>query len=57
MVFHKPSLSMFFLENIGFKLSVDETTLTIGELYTITTNKVAKDRKGVPIVIIQGPQS
>lgn len=30
------------LKNIGPSLSIDETALSNGELYTIVTNKVAK---------------
>jgi hypothetical protein len=34
-----------FPENIGKRLSIDETSLSNGELYTILTNKAAKERK------------
>ena len=45
---------MLFPENIGPKLSIDETALTGGELYTIITNKAAKGRKGVLAAMAQG---
>jgi hypothetical protein len=32
-------------ENLGKRLSIDETALSNGELYTILTNKAAKGRK------------
>jgi transposase len=48
---------MLFPENIGPKLSIDETALTNGELYTIITNKVAKGRKGALVAMVQGTRS
>ena len=48
---------MVFPENIGTKLSIDETALTNGELYTIITNKAAKGRKGALVAMIQGTRS
>ena len=48
---------MLFPENIGPNLSIDETALTNGELYTIITNKVAKGRKGALVAMIQGTRS
>jgi hypothetical protein len=36
--------SGLFLENIGKRLSIDEPTCPNGELYTILTNKAAKER-------------
>lgn len=45
---------MLFPENIGEYLSIDETSLSNGELYTILTNKSAKGKKGVLIAIIKG---
>jgi transposase len=38
-------------------ISIDETSLSQGELYTIVTNKEAKGRKGAIISIIKGTQS
>jgi hypothetical protein len=34
---------LLFPENIGKRLSIDETSLSNGELYTILTNKAAKE--------------
>ncbi|WP_461641171.1 transposase [Labilibaculum euxinus] len=48
---------MVFPEDIGTKLSIDETALTNGELYTIITNKAAKGRKGALAAMIQRIQS
>jgi hypothetical protein len=36
---------LIFPENLGKRLSIDETALSNGELYTILTNKAAKERK------------
>jgi len=41
-------------ENIGEYLSIDETSLSQGELYTILTNKEAKGGKGSLVAIIKG---
>jgi transposase len=48
---------LLFPENMGKKLSIDETSLSNGELYTILTNKAAKGRKGSIIAIIKGTDS
>lgn len=48
---------LLFPENMGKKLSIDETSLSNGELYTILTNKAAKGRKGSVIGIIKGTDS
>ncbi|MEC4115324.1 transposase, partial [Myroides pelagicus] len=45
---------LLFPENIGPKLSIDETALSKGELYTIITNKYAKGKKGSLIAIFSG---
>ncbi len=45
---------LLFPENIGSKLSIDETSLSNGELYTIITNKRAKGKKGAIVVIVKG---
>lgn len=50
-------LWMIFPENIGKKLSIDETALSNGELYTIITNKAAKGRKGALVAMMQGTRS
>ena len=43
-----------FPENIGTHLSIDETSLSYDELYTIITNKAAKGHKGAIVAIIKG---
>jgi transposase len=45
---------LVFPENIGSKLSIDETSLSNGELYTIVTNKSAKGKKGSLVAIVEG---
>jgi transposase len=45
---------LLFPDNIGTHLSIDETSLSNGELYTIITNKAAKGRKGALVAIIEG---
>ena len=44
---------LLFPENIGPYLSIDETSLSQGELYTIVTNKQAKGRKGALVAILK----
>ena len=41
-------------DNIGAHISIDETALSNGELYTIVTNKTAHGKKGALIAIVQG---
>jgi len=48
---------LVFPENIGAKLSIDETSLSNGELYTIVTNKAAKGKKGALVAIVEGTSS
>lgn len=48
---------MLFEKNIGPHLSIDETALSNGELYTIVTNKDAKGRKGSIVAMIRGTQA
>lgn len=48
---------MVFKDNIGIHLSIDETSLSNGELYTIVTNKAAKGRKGSVVAMIKGTQA
>ena len=48
---------LIFPENIGEYLSIDETSLSQGELYTIVTNKAAKGRKGTIVAIVSGTES
>lgn len=48
---------VLFPKNIGSRLSIDETALTNGELYTIVTNKAAKGKKGALVAMIAGTRS
>lgn len=45
---------LLFPENIGSYLSIDETALSKGELYTIITNKKAKGKKGTIVGLFAG---
>ncbi len=45
---------ILFPENIGENLSLDETSLSNGELYTILTNKAGKGKKGSLIAMVEG---
>mgnify|MGYP001191845307 CR=1 FL=1 len=42
---------------MGPYLSIDETSLSQGELYTVITNKQAKGRKGTLIALVKGTNS
>ncbi len=48
---------LLFPDNIGKWLSIDETALSNGELYTIITNKEAHGKKGALVAIIKGTNS
>lgn len=48
---------MYFPDNMGTRLSIDETALSNGELYTIVTSKSAKGRKGSIVAMIRGTQA
>lgn len=48
---------VLFPGNIGSYISIDETSLSQGELYTVVTNKEAKGRKGAIIAMIKGTNS
>jgi transposase len=48
---------LVFPDNIGVRLSIDETSLSNGELYTIVTNKAAKGKKGALVAIVEGTSS
>lgn len=48
---------MLFLDNIGLSLSIDETALSNGELYTIVTNKEAKGGKKAIVAMLKGTQA
>jgi transposase len=48
---------LVFADNIGDYLSIDETALSDGELYTIVTNKAAKGKKGAIVAVVEGTVS
>jgi len=48
---------LLFPQNIGPYLSMDETSLSQGELYTIITNKQAKGKKGSLVAMVKGTVS
>jgi transposase len=48
---------LVFAKNIGHYLSIDETSLSHGELFTVVTNKEAKGKKGAIVAIVKGTKS
>lgn len=48
---------MIFPENIGEHLSIDEVSLSQGELYTFVTNKNGRCKKGTLVACIKGTKS
>ena len=48
---------MLYSSNIGENLSINETSLSNGEVYTVVTNKAAKGRKGALVAMIKGVAS
>jgi len=48
---------LIYPENFGPRMSIDETSLQNGELYTILTNKDAKGKKGVLAALIKGTKA
>ena len=48
---------MIYPENIGERLSIDEVSLSKGELYTYVTNKDGKGKKGTLVASIKGTRS
>lgn len=48
---------MLFPENIGEYLSIDEVSLSQGELYTFVTNKNGKGKKGSLVASIKGTRT
>ncbi len=48
---------MLFPGNLGPRLSLDQTSLSNGELYTILTNKAAKGQRGALVAMIKGTKS
>ncbi len=48
---------LLFPENVGPNLSIDEVSMSNGELYTLLTNKSGKGRKGSLVASIQGTRT
>jgi len=48
---------LLYPENIGERLSIDETAISNGELYTIITNKAAHGKKGALVAIVAGTKA
>lgn len=48
---------LLYPDNLGHQLSIDETSLSHGELYTIVTNKAAKGKKGAIVAIVAGTKA
>lgn len=48
---------LLFPDNMGPLLSIDETSLANGELYTILTNKAAKGKQGALVAIVAGTKA
>ncbi|WP_461100486.1 ISAon1 family transposase, partial [Telluribacter humicola] len=48
---------LLYPDNLGTHVSVDETSLSHGELYTILTNKAAKGGKGSIVAIVAGTKA
>ena len=48
---------LIFPENVGPHVSIDETCLSTGEVYTIISNKDAHGRKGCIIAIVKGTRA
>ena len=54
---HHAGEFVLFKQNLGPQLSIDETCLSQGELYTIVTNKSAHGRKGSLVAMIRGTKA
>ena len=48
---------LIYFENIGEHLSIDELSLSKGELYTFVTNKNGRGKKKTVVAIIKGTKS
>ncbi len=48
---------IIFENNIGPFLTIDETSLSQGELYTIVTNKAAKGKRGALVAMVKGTKA
>lgn len=54
---HHAKQWLLYAQNMGTHLSIDKTSLSDGELYTILTNKAAHGRCGSIIAIIAGTKA
>ncbi len=54
---HHADEYVLFKQNLGQRLSMDETCLSQGELYTIITNKSAQCKQGSLVAMIKGTKS
>ena len=48
---------LVFPENLGERISIDETCLSDGELYTVVTNKAAQGKRGSLVALIKGTKA
>ncbi len=48
---------MYFKDNLGENISIDETAFSNGELYTIVTNKDGHGKHGTVIAMIKGTKA
>lgn len=48
---------LLYANNLGTYLSLDETSLSNGELYTILTNKEARGKKGAIVAVVKGTKA
>jgi transposase len=49
--------ALVYAENFGEKMSIDETSLQNGEVYTVITNKAAHGKKGALAALIKGTKN
>ncbi|QQT28346.1 transposase [Sphingobacterium spiritivorum] len=54
---HHAESWIVFPENISEQLSIDETSFSNGELYTIVSSKASKERKGTLLATIRGTKA
>lgn len=48
---------MIYPANVGEYLSIDEVSLSNGELYTFVTNKIGRGKRGSLVASIKGTRS
>jgi transposase len=54
---HRDKNHILFPQNIGPNLSIDETEISQGELYTVLTNKSGKGKSGTLVAMIKGTKA